>query len=342
MSFFGSFSKKRVILFSVLSVFVGLTSFMSLSFAPYLLLTPVLLCLLYAGGGLLPVLIGSVVSCSTFSFFGGFMGALLAFLALVLPALLTVAAIVQKVQYPTQLRVSVAGHVGGTLLMLVLASALTGGQLISMLVETVRYTVSAMPENFQDALLILQYPELSPSGALITLASDVRAAHMEDFFQQLNNQLSLQALPQLMQSSLLSAGLASYLPARALYRRGELPDAAFQPLSRFHLSGQVTIGLLLTTLTGYLLNTVGVAGADTAFITLYVILEMIFTAQGLAAMDRMLCASHRKTVYRVLLIGAVWLFIPDLVAVIGLCSALFGRQGLLRKLQKGGPTNPNR
>ncbi len=342
MWLFGSFSKKRVILFSLLSVFVGLTSFVSLSLAPYLLLTPILLCLLYSGGGLLPVLTGAVFSCASFSFFGGPLSALLAFLALVLPALLTVIAIQQEVSYPTQLRISVAGHVGGMLLMLLLASALTGGQLIAMLVVAMRYAISSMPENLQDALLIVQYPKLSPSGTLITLTDAVRAEYLNDFFQQLSNQLSLQTLPQLTRSSLISAGLSSYLPARALFRRGELIRPSFQPLSEFHLSPQLTVGVLLTTLAAYLLNLTGTAGADTAFLTMYVIIEVVFSAQGIAAMDRMLCASHRRTVHRVLLVSAVWLLVPELVAAAGLASALFGRSGLIRQFRKNGSSDSDR
>lgn len=334
MRFFsGSFSKKRVILFSILAAVLGLGSFMTLSVASSVLLMPILLCLLYAGGGPLPLLVGSILCCATFASLAGSAGALLAFLALVFPALAVAAAMLGGTRYAVQLKISVAAHVGGMLLMLVLASVMTGGQLIEALVEALRQSIDIMPKSFQDTLLIMLYPELSPSGAMISLSSAVRTQYLNDLFRQMNGELSLQTLPMLLQSSLLSAGLASYLPARALRKRDQLAEEAFRPISEWFMPGQLCVGILLTTLASYLLTLTGTAGADTAFIAMSGILRTVFAAQGVAAMDRMLCASRASTARKVLMIGAVYLLAPSLVTVAGLCSALFGRKGLIHQMK---------
>lgn len=324
----GSFSRKRVVLFCLLAVLVGYCASRTLS-----LLMPLLLCLLYAGGGVLPLLTGAIVTCSTFAFLGGAAGALMAFIALILPALLTVGALMSGASYPKQLRISIAGHVGGVLVLLALAGLMTGGQLAGSLTEYVRQTLQAFPTAAQDAFLITAYPSLSPSGTLISLTSAVRARYLEDFLMTMESTLALELLPMLLTTSLLSAGLASYLPARALRLRGQISGDSFLPLSQWFLPGQATVGILLTTLAAYLLNRMGVAGADVAYLSMYSIMCLVFAAQGLAAMDRMLCASRGGIVRKTLLLGAMFLFAQMLVTAAGLCSALLGRRGLLRRFR---------
>lgn len=334
MDLFGTHSKKRVIVYSLLGMLLGLVSYMSLSLASNIMLYPLLLCFLYVRAGLIPVLVSIAGFSAVFATLAGVGGTLLGFLMLVLPALLTISAIAGKLPYFHQLKISVCAFGGSVVAMLLIAATLSGGNLVDSIIQIVRQSIESLPASMQDALLTLFYPDLTSVNATSIPVLDVliRRRYMNDLFLTLREDLLDQMLPMLLRSSLISAFLAAYLTPRSLYLKGRLPQECFVPLSQWGLSGTHTVGILLTTLAAYLIDMFAGAGGVTAFLTMFTIMECVFAAQGMAAWDRMMCAAKASYRRKLVVIGGMAIIAPSFLSAIGICSALFGRRGLLMKI----------
>lgn len=341
MDLFGTHSKKRVIAYSLLGMLFGLVSYMSLSLAGNVMLYPLLLCFLYAKAGLIPVLVSIAGFSASFTTFAGLGGTLLGFVVLVLPALLTISAIAGKLPYFRQFKISICAFGGSVIAMLLIAAALSGGNLVDSILEIVRQSVEALPASMQDAMLTLLYPNLTSVNATSIPVLDVliRRQYMNDFFLTLREDLLDQMLPMLLKSSLTSAFLASYLTPRSLYLKGRLPQECFVPLSQWGLSATHTVGILLTTLAAYLIDTFAGTGSVTTFLTMFTIMECAFAVQGMAAWDRMMCAAKASYRRKLVAVGGIAIIAPTFLSAIGMCSALFGRRGLLMKITRKNNNN---
>ena len=331
MSLFGNYSKKHIILYSVLGMLFGLGSYMTLTLSSTCLVFPVLLCFLFAKSGFVPVLIAIAAYAAGFTCILGPVAALLMAILLVLPALLVILATAKGTPYFTQLKIGVFGFAGSVVALLLIAGAASGGNLVDSVLEVFRESIEALPTAMQDALLTVLYPDLAGVNAtsIPILGNVVREQYLNDFITEMRGTLIDEMLPTLLKSSLVTAFLCSYLTARPLAVRGDIPQNAFQPLSKWAMPGQMCVGLLLTTFAAYLIDMFSGTGSVTTFLTMFTIMECVFTVQGLAAFDRMLCAGKASMLRKVVTLGGMYVLAPSVLSGIGICSAIFGRRGLL-------------
>ena len=341
MDLFGNHSKKRVIAYSLLGMLFGLVSYMSVGLASNILVYPLLLCLLFVKAGLIPVLVSIAMFSAVFTALTGIAGTLLAFLVLALPALLTIAAVAGKLPFFRQLKITIGGFGGSVVALLLISAAFAGGNLVDAILPAVRQAIESMPASMQDALLTVMYPDLIGVNATSIPVLDVliRKQYLNDLFLVLREDLLDQLLPMLLRSSLVSAFIAAYFTPRALFVKGRLPQECFVPLSQFALSGQHTVGILLTTFAAYLIDVFSGIPSVTTFLTMFTIMECVFAVQGMAAWDRMLCAGKAGFGRKAFSLGAMYVIAPTILSAIGICSALFGRRGLLIRIKKHNDNN---
>ena len=343
MDLFGNHSKKRVIAYSLLGMLFGFVSYISVGLASNILVYPLLLCLLFAKAGIIPVMVSIAVASAIFTSLTGVTGTLLAFLLLVLPALLTIGAVAGKTPFFTQLKITIGGFGGSVIALLLVGGALAGGNLVDAILPAVRQAIEALPVSMQDALLTVMYPDLTTSTAASIPVLDVliRKQYLSDLMLVLREDLLDQLLPMLLRSSLVSAFIASYLTPRSLFLKGRLPQTCFVPLSQFALNGTHTVGLVLATFAAYLIDVFSGVPSVTTFLTMFTIMECVFAVQGMAAWDRMLCAGKATYARKIVSLGAMYVIAPTILSAIGLCSALFGRRGLLIRIKSNKNNNNN-
>lgn len=341
MSLFGNYSKKHIILYCLLGMLFGLCSYMTLTLSSTCLIFPLLLCFLFVKSGFAPVLVAITAYAASFSYMLGPVAALLLAVLLVLPALLVIIATAKGTPYPTQLKISVFAFGGSVAALLLLAGAASGGNLVDAVLDIFRHSIESLPSSMQDALLTVFYPDLAGVNAtdIPILGNVVREQYFNDLFTDMRGMLIDEMLPTLLQSSLITAFLCSYLTARPLYVRGDVSEEAFLPLSKWAISGQMCVGVLLTTFAAYLIDTYAGSGSVTTFLTMFTIMECVFSAQGMAAFDRMLCASKASYTRKVLTLGGMYVLAPSVLSGIGICSAIFGRRGLLINMKNKNTPN---
>lgn len=336
MSLFANHTPKQVTVFSLIGLVIGLLSYCTLLTATTALIFPLLLCFLYLKGGFVPVLSGILGYAMSFTLLTGPAGALLLSLMMVLPALLTIITAAKGLPYFTQLKISVFSYAGSIALLLAGAGAMAGGNLVDIVIESGYAFMLELPAEVQSSILTRFYSDLMEVNAtgVPLLTEAVRLQYWKDFFLTLRDSLQLQLLPMLLKSGLTTAFLSSYLTARALRLRNEIPETAFVPLSQWQLSGQMTVGILLTTLASYLLNLFGLSNGAAVFLTMFTVMECVFAVQGAAAWSRMLCAAKAGFPRKVITVGIMAMIASTFLSAIGICSAAFGRKGLLMNMKK--------
>lgn len=339
MPLFGNHSKKEIIIWSVLGIIFGLISYMTITLSTTLLLYPLLLCMLYCKGGFVPVLVSIAAYAASFTAILGPAPALMLGVVLVLPALLTIIATAKQLPYFTQLKVSVFGFAGGVIALLLGMSSLTGGNLVDAVIEMLNAAIQTLPVTMQDGMLTMLYPDIGPVSAtgIPVLGDIVRNRYWTDFFNEMRGTLLDQMLPMLLQSSLTTAFLGSYLTARSQFLRGNLSPEGFVSLDKWAMPGHMCAGILLTTFAAYLYDTFLGAGSVSTFLTMFTIMECVFAVQGMAAWDRLLVATKAGFRRKLFILGGAMILAPSFLSAIGICSALFGRRGLLIKMKKNPP-----
>lgn len=330
---------RQTILYSLLGIVFGILSYISLALSSAVLLYPLMLALLYVKAGWLPVIFSVLTFGALHASMLGMPAMLLLALLTVAPAVATLMAAERGLPHFTQLKISVFSFGGCALAVLLILGVLTNGNLVDALVDMMDKSMRALPATVQDTVLTAYYPDLADKGAkaIPILGDAIRSKYWDSFFREMRESLLAQIIPSLLKSALTTAFLCSYLPARSLRLRGKTPEAAFVPLSRWALPGQVTVGITLTTLAAYLYDSVAATGSVGTFMTMFTIMECVFSVQGIAAWDRMMCAAKATYRRKAITAGAMYLLAPTFLSAIGLCSALFGRHGLLMKMKN---TNP--
>lgn len=332
---------KRTLLYCLLGILFGAGSYLSLALSSTVLLYPLILCFLFVKAGWMPVLF----SVTTF---GGLLTAmmnlpsmLLLALMQVVPAIVTIAVADRSAPYFTQLKASVFSFAGCSIALLLILGIMTKGSLVDAIITMMSDAMRAMPASMQDAVLSVAYPDLAENAgkSIPILGNLVRTEYWEAFFREMRESLLNEMLPMLIKSALTTAFLCSYLTARSLRLQDRIHATAFVPISQWSLPGQVTVGILLTTLAAYLYDTFAATGSVSTFMTMFTIMECVFAVQGMAAWDRMLCAGKAGFGRKAFSLGAMYVIAPTILSAIGICSALFGRRGLLIRIKKHNDNN---
>lgn len=325
--------------FDLLGILFGLLSYMSLALSTSVLLYPLLLCFLFVKAGWRPVVVSVIAYAIATAGIVGIPAMLLLSLLIVVPAIVTIAVSDQSAPYFTQFKSSVFTFGGCAAALLIVLGILTKGNLVDAFIAMLDQSVRTLPASVQDAILTTAYPDLADVNAksIPILGNMVRAEYWTSFFRTMRETLLNHMVPTLLKSVLTSAFLCSYLTARSLRLQDRTHETAFVPLSQWHIPHHMTIGILLTTLAAYLYDTFAASGSVGVFLTMFTIMECVFGIQGLAAWDRLMCAAKATFRRKVIMGGLLILVAPTFVSAIGLCSALFGRHGLLLRMKNNPP-----
>ena len=198
------------------------------------------------------------------------------------------------------------------------------------------FDIEAVPESMTELQLL--------EGIL---TPEKRAEFMDSFATQLSATLRLTLPGTLISASCLSGILAVAWPAKLIDRRINI-SGAYVKMARWYTPWWISIGLVATWTVTWILEAMGISGADVMYLSIQALLLMAFRIQAAISMERRFTQMNMKPVLRVLLILGMQLAVPaDIVMFYGAFSALFGSTGaalqirVLRGKDKNDTDNTN-
>ena len=330
---FRKYSIGRILGASLLGVIAGLSQPIMLALSMLFVGGTVIAVTLYAFSGALPAIVFLVSSaCSLFWLYGPGVTAAGLFLT-ALPALVIALMMRRGLPYFSRLRGAVAAQLLDMLALIVVLYFGVRQDLIGALMDVLTSWALDMPPALVSlalqqfaltGMLSTESAELVFSGALsIAEARKALLVVLDAMGQALR--LGLPAM--LLSSGLVTGVLATLIPGKICSRRGDgLP---YVPVSGWFVPARLSIGLLVCLATGYALELASVTGAEAVVSAILMAASVIYTLAGAASLSRRFRAGGHGMAFRVLMIGAGILLVQPFVVIVGLCSALFGRQGLI-------------
>ncbi len=292
------------------------------------LLPSVALVALYRWAGRGPALATAVMMVASAALLTGNTFMLIALAMMVLPPLLVLR--MQDRPFFEQLRFSIAAFGVG---MLVAAAALFfrfGGNMIERVFGQFPEMVRALPEEYI-------VPMLESMSSLLG-----RTVTVDGFYEIYDSMIKelipvyQMLLPQrLFSGVLISALLCAWLSNRMRARRGEAAPGSYAPLREWALPASTTGGLLLLLVASWVLDLIGVTGAETAYYAAYGIASVAFGVQALGSAARRLRMTSMRpggqhaALIAIAVVGT--LLLPDALMVYGGASAILGSRGALRQ-----------
>ena len=308
----------------------------SLPFAMICVIGTVLTSVFFAWGGFAPALLylgASAASCA--AFYGAGMGAGALLLAGV-PSGILIYMTYKRFPFFTRLNAAVISQLA-VMFLLIVAMYIGLGQSI---VEALTSRVTAWVENMDPALNRLMLRQFAMTGAGVYMtqetAMQILAGEMSDadtlaalkgIFEITGEALRLGLPAMLISSGIVTGVLAAGFSGRICARRGD--DIDYQPVRKWFLPHQVTVGVLVILLTAFVLSAAKVNGAEALMAAALTAGETIATVAGAACISRMLSERGVTPGFRVALIVGLVLLLGRAVAIAGIVSALFGRRGLI-------------
>ena len=335
------------VLFAVL---IGLASQYMLVLSPIVFLAPVLTALLYAYAGQMPTLLACVAQLGmAYAAFGPEM-AVLEFLLLAVPLLLTLWML--RPGGPA-LSEALRRTIPIWLLCAALAAAaaryLTGVDLADYVAGLFRRELEAMPPAAADTFLSLFYGTEMPAALnLFTYTFGFidpveRARSIASLAEALRNMLALNMTGMLLASAALTALMATALPLRRLVREGALESVRWTPLGAWRLPSSLAVVAALAYIAALVLFQVSpVSQALSVGVALQMLAILAFRVQALGSLERNLGAWGMRRGTRRAMAVLVLVLPPfsQLAVYYGMFSALFGPSGgalprYLHKRRKG-------
>lgn len=336
-------SRAKVAACSVLALILGLFQPLALIFQammpmPGVCIAMVAGAVMYAAGGLVPVIVYGVAAAASSLLFSPLM------LALTLLCLASAAVMIlgmrRKQPFFRQLMRGIASAVVVTALAVAVMALIYGRDMIALAIDQLRNYFTGQQDLFWEALSPMFQ---TADGAL---SRDEFVQMYYEMFNVLQLYYEYYLLANLLGGAVISAMLGVLWGNWLLARRGEATAESFRGLSEWYLSSNTTFGILLTLAASRLLMMTPMAGAETAWIVVSTLGALAFAVQCLAAMDRRMkgngSSAGRRTVLLVLLVafgstaGPMFfgMEIMDLLAIAGCASALFGRRGAAKPFIK--------
>lgn len=321
---------------TILALVFGAIQPFTVALSTLVTITPVVLCTLYFWAGTLPALVGAVASLASLemSWGAGMMWG--GFVVMIIPAAVGIYLLRSRRGYFTSMRIMACTQ----LLTLVAAAVylyLSRGQsLVDLFIGHYREWFSALPTVLSDALL----EQLSAMGMVTdkvykavqageTLTEELRAQALDELFSKLEYSFKLGLPATMLTSSLLTGVLAVALPTRICVRRGDEPEFSYVPLTEWFIPAKTTAGLACALVTGLVLALAGVPGGDAVNTAVSSVVYLLATLQGMGAVARALKARGWTRGKRAAVLVLLCIFVVDALRLIGIGSALFGRNGAL-------------
>ena len=326
-------SAGTIALACVVGVLAGLGQPLALAFSMVCVLATVLAPLLYAWAGLAPATVYLGVSVGAVWGLWGPETAAAALLIFVLPAGVVIALMHRRARFFTRLKAAVGTQAAALLALVFILYAGFGRSLVDVLVETMTGWAETLPEPLA-AVLLQQFAltgTLDAESAQAVLSGQLTAAQtlaaLREIFTKTGEALRLALPAMLISSSLVTGIFAASLSGLVCARRGD--DLDYVPLSGWFVPHGVTGGVAVALVTALILHFTGVSGSESVLTAVLTAGEVIYAAAGAAALSRQFKQAGRGRGFRIALIALAVLFVPRLLAIIGLASSLLGRRGII-------------
>ncbi|MBR4443958.1 MAG: DUF2232 domain-containing protein [Clostridia bacterium] len=324
-------SPGKVIGACVVALIAGLLQPFGLAFSVLCVFGTILTPVFFAWAGPAPALAYLGASLCSLATMWGMAMAAAGLLLFALPAGAVIALMIRRAPYFARLRAAVGAQLASLLALVLILYAGLGRSLVDVLMEA----MTAWADELPAPLVTIMLQQFALTGALDAesgsvvlsgaLTAEQSLAALHEILEQTGEALRLTLPAMLVSSGIITGILATALPGKICARRGDDPE--YVPVSGWHVPVRLTLGALVALVTAYALNWAQVNGAESVLIAVLRGVHVIYMVAGVAALSRRFKEMGRSTGFRVVMIGLPLLFVPTLVMVIGVCSALFGRQG---------------
>lgn len=308
---------------------------LEMALVPWLVVVPLLGAFLFVWAGAIPALGLCAMTLLSARFWGGGLMTTAVLLGMILPMLAAMRMLRMRLPFFRAMLICVAAQIASMALALVYVRLATGQDLIAALTGWLRGRMESLPPLLlSEYLMLFVRARLLPASGLdlsqALLSAQDAARLLDSLLSTLDTGLRLN-LPSLLLCSGAATGMLSH-SLSALYCRvkGFEPPLNYVYLSNWRLPRQMIIGLPLSALAAYVALMLGMNGADSALMALLNLCVLAFTVQALGAMGRRMRALGIGSVRRNWMNALMLVFGQWLLAAMGVCSALFGSQGLVR------------
>lgn len=328
-------SRGTVVFGSVVAFFLGI-------FQPFALIMQLILpmpgacvsmiaaAVLYAYAGVVPVVVLGIASVASTLLLG--LPAVLCTALMLAAAVVMIFGMRRKQPFFAQMPKAVIVSAAMAVAAIGVLTLFYGTEMVAHGVNQLRATFESQKDIFYQMLA----PMISGSHELLSLEEFVEVYYQ--MFNVLQVYYEYALVANLLTGAIASALLALLWGNWAMARRGEATVESFRGLGEWYLPANTTFGLLLMFAAGFVLQKIGMRGADSAWIVVRSLCGMAFIVQSMGAMDRRMkqngSGRTRRVVMLVLLVFVGLFFgqmiimsLFELLTILGCYSALFGRKG---------------
>lgn len=330
-----AYPRSRIILGCVFAVAAALATPFLAGFITTIIFPTIICTLLYGFGGLVPAALSMLLQVFVFGFIGGIEFGVIAALAIALPAAFIIREVRLRVPFFKMLSHSLAAQLLGILAALVAARIFYGADIIGNVAVMMRSMFETfLTPGFIDYMLDMVFdidavPDTLTEIQLFegVLTAERRAEYLDGFVAQISATLRLTLPGTLLSACCLSGIIAAAWPAKLIDRRAYL-SGAYVKLARWYTPWWISLGLIATWTVTWILEALGVNGADVMYLAVQALLLMAFRIQAAISLERRFTQLNMKPALRIFFILGLQLLMPaDFVMFYGAFSALFGTTG---------------
>lgn len=318
---------------SIIALLTGAAQMFYVGFFPVCVVGTVLTPLLFVWGGYVPAALYLAASLGSVGWLYGPWAAGVLALVVGVPSAVVTVLFARRATFARRMKGAIGVQLGAMLALIVVLYMALQRDLISVLMDAAHTWVAGIPALLQQAL-VQQFAltgMVTGETAEMALAGTLSAAQaldvLDEIFETLGNALRLQLPGLLLSSGVLTGVLAVGLSDVVCAHRGD--DIGYIAFSDWHMPSQATAGALICLAASAVLVLFQVDGAESVYNALVIAGGTACAIIGAAALDRRLRANGRGRVFRIVLIGMGLLFAQGLLMLMGIYSALLGRQGLI-------------
>lgn len=323
----------KIVAACALSLLAGLLQPFALALVLLCIPGTVLTVVLWAWAGFVPAVVYTVSSMASLSGLYGPYMALAYALTAALPAGAVIGLLLKKPPFLQRMGIASAAQLGAIAALTVILYGVVRQDLVEALLNIVTKTVDSQPPIIQ-TFLLQQFAltgSLSAADAELAISGTLEQTRILELLhgvlKALGENMRLTLPGMLLSSGLLAGVLSAALGSKILSRRNE--DEGYLTVDRWFMPRKVTLYAAAGLVTGIVLVALRIDGAEAVFNAFMLGSTTLYTVGGVACVSRRLKANGRGPGVRFALITACVVFASTFIAIIGVCSALFGREGIV-------------
>jgi hypothetical protein len=156
-----------------------------------------------------------------------------------------------------------------------------------------------------------------------------QSALLDKLYVLYKSELQLMLARIILYAGLLAGALSYWLSARILAKKGAEPPVSYAHPRDWFLPPHLILGPPACMLVCYLCWKMGLPGADAVFYAMEGLCMLVFTVQGIGAVDRLLFGRGASPRIRQAVLIVAAMVAQIVLALIGAASVLLGRKGLI-------------